>query len=60
MLIIGVTGGIGSGKTAATNEFERLGIEVIDADVAARTVVEIGKPALEKIKEKFDHNVINC
>ena len=52
MLIIGVTGGIGSGKTAATNEFERLGIEVIDADVAARTVVEIGKPALEKIKEK--------
>ena len=39
-LVIGVTGGIGSGKSAVTRCFEALGIAVVDADVAARVVVE--------------------
>ena len=48
-LIIGITGGIGSGKTAVTDYFASLGITVVDADQAARIVVEPGKPALTKI-----------
>ncbi|WP_396588792.1 dephospho-CoA kinase [Bermanella sp. R86510] len=57
-LIIGVTGGIGSGKSAATDHFAQLGIEVIDADIAARTVVAAGKPALEAIAKHFGNHVI--
>lgn len=51
--ILGLTGGIGSGKTAASQWFERQGIQVIDADVVAREVVQAGQPALEKIKNTF-------
>jgi dephospho-CoA kinase len=58
MLVIGVTGGIGSGKTAATDEFARLGIEVVDADIAARTIVEKGQPALQKIAERFGADIL--
>lgn len=58
MLIIGVTGGIGSGKTAATDEFSRLGIEVIDADIAARKVVEKGQPALLEIHNRFGPEIL--
>ena len=57
-LIIGVTGGIGSGKTAATDEFERLGITVIDADIVAREVVEPGQPALASIVEHFGEKIL--
>lgn len=57
-LIIGVTGGIGSGKSAATNEFERLGITVIDADIVAREVVEPGQPALASIVEHFGEKIL--
>ncbi|MBV1915887.1 MAG: dephospho-CoA kinase [Pseudomonadales bacterium] len=58
MLVIGLTGGIGSGKTAASDHFEKLGITVVDADVASRTVVEPGKPALQKIAEHFGPDMI--
>lgn len=58
MLIIGVTGGIGSGKTAATDEFARLGICIIDADIAARTVVEAGQPALQEISQRFGKSIL--
>ncbi|MET4695119.1 dephospho-CoA kinase [Endozoicomonas lisbonensis] len=51
-LVIGVTGGIGSGKTAVTDYFAALGITVVDADLAARVVVEPGQPALEKIAQR--------
>ena len=43
--ILGLTGGIGSGKSAASQWFEAQGIVVVDADVVAREVVEIGQPA---------------
>ena len=39
-LVIGVTGGIGSGKTTVTNMFEPLGIEVVDTDLISREVVQ--------------------
>jgi len=58
MLIIGVTGGIGSGKTAVTDEFAKLGVSVIDADIAARTVVEAGRPVLQAIAERFGKDIL--
>jgi len=58
MFVLGVTGGIGSGKSAVTERFEALGIEVVDADVAARTVVAAGQPALDQISERFGSNIL--
>lgn len=59
MLVVGVTGGIGSGKTAATDRFQALGIKVVDADLASRVVVEPGRPALQAIAEHFGPGVIS-
>lgn len=56
--IIGLTGGIGSGKTAASDYFEKLGIVVVDADVVAREVVEPGKPALTQIADHFGADIL--
>ena len=58
MLIIGLTGGIGSGKTAASDIFESLGVNVVDADVVARQVVEPGSSALKAIVEHFGNNIL--
>ena len=58
MLIVGLTGGIGSGKTAASDYFKVLGIDVIDADLASRVVVEPGQPALAAIAEHFGSDVL--
>lgn len=52
-MIVGVTGGIGSGKSAVTAMLEELGITVVDADLASRIIVEPGKPALEAIAKYF-------
>lgn len=57
-LIIGLTGGIGSGKTAASDYFQTLGIVVIDADVEARAVIEKGSPTLEQIRQFFGDEVL--
>jgi dephospho-CoA kinase len=51
-------GGIGSGKTAVSDIFKSLGVTVVDADVAQRTVVKLGQPALEKIAEHFGRNIL--
>ena len=45
-LKVGLTGGIGSGKTVASERFEALGAEVIDTDRLSRELVEPGQPAL--------------
>ena len=58
MLIIGLTGGIGSGKSVASDKFASLGITVVDADVASRTVVEPGMPALKEIESHFGPEII--
>ena len=60
MLIIGLTGGIGSGKSVASDKFKSLGIVVVDADVASRTVVEPGKPALKEIQDHFGSGIITA
>ena len=57
-LVIGLTGGIGSGKSAVSRCFEQLGVAVVDADVAARVVVEPGTPGLARIAEHFGPGVI--
>jgi len=58
-LRIGLTGGIGSGKSAAADEFSRLGIEIIDTDVIARKLVEPGQPALAEIVSLFGDNILD-
>ncbi len=57
-LIVGVTGGIGSGKSAVTRRLEERGITVVDADLAARIVVEPGRPALAAIAEHFGADIL--
>ena len=52
MLRVGITGGIGSGKTALTDWLAIKGIVIVDADLAARVVVEPGQPALAEIADK--------
>lgn len=51
--IVAVTGGVASGKSAATYVFETLGVAVADADVAARAVIEPGQPALARVVARF-------
>lgn len=56
--VVGLTGGIGSGKTTVANMFNKLGVELIDADIIAREVVEPNTPALAKIKDHFGADFI--
>jgi len=59
-LIVGLTGGIGSGKSATSAWFAAQGIDIIDADVIAHEVVVKGSPTLRKIQKKFGDWVINA
>ncbi len=58
MYVVGLTGGIGSGKSAAASLFAKLGVTVINADIVAREVVEPDTIALSKIAEHFGQNII--
>lgn len=58
--ILGLTGGIGSGKSAAAQHFIDLGVHLVDADHAARWVVEPGRPALAQIAERFGEQVLQA
>ncbi|HNL31681.1 MAG TPA: dephospho-CoA kinase, partial [Pseudomonadales bacterium] len=58
MFVIGLTGGIGSGKSAVSDRFAQHGITIVDADVASRVVVEPGRPALTRIAEHFGAELI--
>jgi dephospho-CoA kinase len=60
MFVVGITGGIGSGKSAVSDRFKRLGIKVVDADVAAREVGKPGQPALLAIREHFGGELIQA
>ncbi len=59
MLTIGLTGGIGSGKTTVSDIFKSLGIPIIDSDVIAREVVEPGEPGLKGIIERFGNDTLH-
>ncbi len=59
MRSLGLTGGIGMGKSAAADWFRGRGVPVVDSDVLARQVVEPGQPALEEIRRAFGSTVIS-
>lgn len=56
--VVGLRGGIGTGKSTVSELFADAGIVVADADISARTVVEPGKPAYEAIVERFGESVV--
>lgn len=56
--IVGVTGGVASGKSEVTRRFEALGVPVADADVAARTAVEPGSDGLAEVVAAFGADVL--
>lgn len=58
MMVVGLTGGIGCGKSAVTRLFEQLGVPVIDADIVARELVAPGQPALALIAQHFGNKVL--
>lgn len=55
---IGLTGGIGSGKSTVAQAFAKLGVVTVDADMAARKVVEPGMPSLASIAEHFGQHIL--
>ncbi|HXH83768.1 MAG TPA: dephospho-CoA kinase [Candidatus Tectomicrobia bacterium] len=57
-LLVGLTGGIATGKSTVSAMFRRLGCEVVDADVLAREVVAPGEPALAEIVREFGAHVL--
>lgn len=59
-LIVGLTGGIGSGKSVVCSRFANLGILIVDADIVAREVVEPGSDALKKIQNHFGDDVVQA
>jgi dephospho-CoA kinase len=58
-MIVGLTGGIGSGKSEVSRRFEQLNITVIDADIIARKVVAPGTSGLDAITEHFGQKILN-
>ena len=60
ILVVGLTGGIGSGKSATSDWFAQQGIDIIDADVIAHEVVVKGSSTLRKIQRKFGDWVLNA
>lgn len=57
--IIGITGGIATGKSTVTKILQDNGYIVVDSDILARKVVEKGKPAYEMIRDKFGDSILN-
>ena len=56
--VVGLTGGIGSGKSTIAELFAELGVPIIDADLVARQVVEKGSPLLAKIAAHFGPEIL--
>lgn len=59
MIKVGLTGGMGSGKSTVTGRFSELGAFIVDADAIAREVVEPGEPALAELAERFGDDILN-
>jgi dephospho-CoA kinase len=60
MLVIGLTGGIGSGKSTVADLFHARGIDIVDADLIARLVVAPDQPALEQISAHFGPEILDA
>jgi len=58
MILIGLTGGVGMGKSTTASFLERLGVPIIDTDQLARQIVEPGQPALAEIQRAFGNSVV--
>jgi dephospho-CoA kinase len=59
MFCIGITGGIGSGKSTVVNLFKKYNIDAIDSDTIARKLVEQNQPAYEQIVEHFSFSILD-
>jgi len=59
MILLGLTGGIGMGKSSAATLLAGMGVSVVDTDQLARAVVEPGQPALQEIREAFGSEVLS-
>ncbi len=59
MLVIALTGGIGSGKTTVAEIFKSKNIPIIDTDIIAREIVEYGKPAYTEVIKLFGEEILN-
>lgn len=57
MFLVGLTGGIATGKSSVAAVFREFGVPVVDADQIARKVVEPGKPAWHKIRKEFGSEI---
>ncbi len=58
MFVVGLTGGIGSGKSTVDSYFKKLGVNIVDADRLSREVVDPGLPALDTIAEHFGTDIL--
>lgn len=58
MFVVGVTGGIGCGKSLATSLFERCGVSIIDTDVISRQSVAVGSVCLDQLTQKFSSRIL--
>ncbi len=59
MLIVGLTGGIGAGKSTVANMFAQLGALTIDADQLARQAIEKGSPGFSEVVSAFGEEILN-
>jgi len=59
VLLVGLTGGIGAGKSTVSDLLAARGAVIVDADVVARSVVEPGQPALAKLVERFGAGILD-
>ncbi len=59
MLKVGLTGGIGCGKSTVAKIFADLNVPILDADDIARRLVDIGQPALAQIRQQFGADILN-
>lgn len=60
MKIIGLTGGIGSGKSTVARILQEHGFPIVDADLIAREIVEPGQPALSELAKEFGEDILNA
>lgn len=58
MLVIGLTGGIGSGKSTVAELFAKLGVTIIDTDQLAKELTQVGSPVLKAIVDKFGNDIL--
>lgn len=58
-MLVGLTGGIGSGKTAASNAFAKLGVPIVDTDIIAREILQIDPSLLDELVAQFGKSIID-